>query len=341
MYSQTKARKPIQKKPNPTKSNLKMLGEKALKKHLKVLNLEYNTEEEKPLPSFPELRKAFRMQLMEHPDKGGNNEHFQNITQAFRVVMEHCLGHQSLVKPTPEMETKPEKALLEAFESENKVEVNETNVVVHLEMSMVDKWMASFDSYFTLKKKEPVRNGWLYKDLKWKVPHTNMEPDTLSVYIYDKVKTGPKFVVQGKYYLAFVTVVLPKISETLGKSPTEFKQISWAAEVEEEKLEEVMKRKNGDKHKENFVKPTETVVKPSEHVEKPVEKDTEYVKSMEEAFAETSNDNESNPNSLENQFKRLQIGLIAGFRVMESKLTISMEKQNEMESKVESQQSIH
>lgn len=342
-------RNQLLKIPNQTKPIIMMLRDREIKAHLKVLNIDC-TNQPHPLPSFTDLRQAFRMQLIKHPDKGGNTEHFQKITQAFRLVMEYCLEHTSLVKPTPDMESKPEKSLLEAFETENKVEINDTCVVVHVEQPMVDLWMESFNSYFTLK--EQVQAGWQYKDPEWKAPGTNMEPGTLSVIFFDKSKSGPKFMVQGQHYLAFVTLVLPKIAETLGKTPSETNQILLTLIVEdvEKKEEEKKGRKVTDVKKATetekiSVKPVKNVVEPAETVEKPEEtsvkstaNDTDIVNSMEEVFksVETTGDNESNPNSLENQLKRLQFGIIAGFRGIESKLTSSMEKQINMESKVES-----
>ena len=150
------------------------------------------SDQGKPLPSFTELRKAFRALIMQHTDKGGDTQHFQELTEAVREVMKYSLGNPELVKSTEDMD----KVLLKILETKTKIDFNTGNVVVHIEDDMVSKWIECFDDYFSLEKKETVQDGFQYRVDDWKAPMSNMEPGSVTVIFYSQSQAGPKFMVQ-------------------------------------------------------------------------------------------------------------------------------------------------
>ena len=251
---------------------------------------------------------------MQHPDKGGDTEHFQKLTQAVREVMKYSLEHPELVKSTEDMESMPDKVLLKIFETKTKIDFNSGNVVVHIEDDMVSKWTKSFDDYFSLEKKKKVQDGFQYRMDDWKAPMSNMEPGSVTVTFYSQSQAGPKFMVQGTHGLSFVTMVLPEIAESLGKPEAEEeKEDNNETDSAEKTAEEA---ESAETSKDSTI-PDET--------NKPDGTDK-----LDQTQTEVSN-----PNSDKDMFKRLQDNLITQLSTMNNTLTSSLEKQKQLETKVD------
>ena len=57
------------------------------------------------LPCFSKVRKAYRSLFKTHPDRGGDNANFQNVTMAARELFQYILDHPELVEKEPDDDT--------------------------------------------------------------------------------------------------------------------------------------------------------------------------------------------------------------------------------------------
>ena len=316
-----------------------MITMKTVKQHLTLLGIDFK-DHVTPLPCFSELRKAFRAHLMLHPDKGGDTDHFQKLTHAVREVMEYSVKYPDKVKSTPDLDSKPDKVLLEAFETKHLITFNQDCVVVSIEENMEDKWTRSFDEYFSIPKQE-AQDGFIYREPLWQAPGTNIEPGLVQVYMYPTSKAGPKFMVQGKLGLVFVNTTLSMISETLGKSVPEIKQIFKNGEEvkEEETLEEVEsleeeKTLEGD---ETVAEVTKATNEASSNSVTETHETTKSAKSSMPAETIESDDTteDSDANSMISRIDRMQKCFISSFSNLEAQLKTSLDNQRHLETKVE------
>ena len=165
------------------------------------------------LPTMAEYKKAYRIKLKNHPDKGGDTSVFQGITEAALAVFQFMTDHQ-------DKQTRPESdkdsALLRNFEQSNNVSYHKGNVVFDIDGAKAQLWIEC------LKKRvgPPVDladgSGVKMRIEQFKIPlvswKTKQEYGSLSVTVYPNPKTShPKIMVQGQAYLAFVTLVLPEV----------------------------------------------------------------------------------------------------------------------------------
>jgi len=212
-----------------------------IKDHLLTLGLEERR------PSFTEVRKAFRVKVLEHPDKGGSTAAFQEVTRAVREVLNWLSERPS----TATMEEEEgDRELLKVFESSSGVTYNETCVTFTLEEEKVEVWRSALREYFEGEETSEKEgdHGVQFKHPMWPLvgQEGEVRRDTLSVTLYHSCKV----LVQGKLYLHFVTQVLPRMALSLGKDKAQVKAILGGEEkekVEEKEEETPVEKEKGDK----------------------------------------------------------------------------------------------
>ena len=84
------------------------------------------------MPTMAEYKKAYREQLKNHPDKGGDTALFQGITEAALAIFKFITENQA--KQT-RSESGKDSALLRNFEQSNNVSYNKGNVVFDIDGS--------------------------------------------------------------------------------------------------------------------------------------------------------------------------------------------------------------
>ena len=198
----------------------------SLKKTLSKLNI--NSPPGQKLhkcPSMTRVRKAYKeMVLNHHPDKGGNNDVFQGITEAYRDIKEYMNANPDNVDEDDEDEMKDIKEKEDDIEYcrifKETVKIFPGNVTFKIKPDEANLWMKSFVTYFdnlNAAKKEDSAGGLKFSDLDWKVPGNEDSVGSLHVTIWTSSK-NPSVLVQGSHYLAFVALVLPRMAKTLGKN---------------------------------------------------------------------------------------------------------------------------
>ena len=193
------------KQSHPTEAKM---GLSEIKDFLKVLDLP-----EGKLPTVAEYKRAFRVKLLNHPDKGGDTAEFQKITEAARIVFKYITDHPDQQTRT---ETDYNKDLLRAFGVSNNVDYNVGSVVFNIEGSQADLWIQCLRK--TLGDPVALKNG-LGVQMKiddFKIPmvscHNKVNYGSVSVTVWPNPANGqPKISVQGKMYLAYVSFVLPGV----------------------------------------------------------------------------------------------------------------------------------
>ena len=198
-----------------------------IKDHLLTLGLEERR------PSFTEVRKAFRVKVLNHPDKGGSLPAFQEITQAVREV----LAFLSTYPTKADMEEeRGDTELLKVFESSSGVKYHDGSVTFCLEEGRVEEWRSTLQEYFkdAETKEKEGKHSVQFQHPMWPLLGLEGElvTDSLSVTLYPSC-SEPKVLVQGKLYLLFLTQVLPRMALSLGKDKSEIKAILGNEEEEE------------------------------------------------------------------------------------------------------------
>ena len=99
------------------------------------------------VPSFADLKKAFRDKLNLHPDRAGQDstETFQEISEAARIVFFFLTDNPGL---QPRKSTDECTKILKYFENTSKLSYNSGNVVFHIEDELFDRWMNAFEQKF-------------------------------------------------------------------------------------------------------------------------------------------------------------------------------------------------
>ena len=172
-------------------------------------------------PSPSEIKKAFRKLVMTHPDKGGNTQDFQAITEAYRGILEYITTYPENVEKDEDegkdtIENKEDAELLSMF-NESTVQKNAIgNITFRLKKEEAEQWMRNLDQYF--KDFDVVRQplvgeknpGFFYSDPDWKIPGKDDSAGTLKVSIWTTTKK-PCVMFQGHHYVSFVALALPRI----------------------------------------------------------------------------------------------------------------------------------
>ena len=297
------------------KVNIKTIMSAMMKKYLTILKIPHPEKNKglKPIPCHKVIRDAYKFQLQSHPDKGGSTENFQSITEAFRELLKYSLENPEKVQNTPDLEEQDDRKLLEKFETESKVKYNETSVTVFIEEKQAKEWIESLKTYFKEQSKD-VQNGVLFKDDTWRIPGSTLEPKSVSVTVYPTSGAGSKLLVQGSYYLQFVTHILPKIATTLGKPPPDIARI-----LSEEDVTEKEKVKTSEDPSKQSKEPTKDMA----------EKDI-ILEEGEEAAV-----NIVDPNSAGQAIQRIETSFINHFKLLDNRLKSSIDKQMKAETKID------
>ena len=206
---------------------------RGIKNHLLTLGLEERR------PSFTEVRKAFKLKVLEHPDKGGSLAAFQEVTMAVREVLAWLQEYPS----TAFMEEEEgDTELLKVFESSSVVSYHEGCVIFTLEEEKVEEWRNTLREYFEDEEtsEKEAEHSVQFKHPMWPVVGLEGEVvrNSLSVTLFPSC-AEPKVMVQGKLYLHFVTQTLPKLALSLGKSKSKIKAILGS----DEEVKDITKKK--------------------------------------------------------------------------------------------------
>ena len=204
-----------------------------IKHYLGVLDLPVTR-----LPTVAEYKRAYRDKLIHHPDKGGDEELFKEITEAAGLVFKFITENQS---HQSRADKDHNKGLLRAFEDSNNVNYNSGNVVFCIDSTKADLWIQC------LRKKVgdpvPLKNdtGFQMKVDDFKIPlvscRTGAGYGSLSVTVWPNSANGAKVCVQGNMYLAFVSFVLPAvIKDVESGKPTAIGDAMADIESEEEDM---------------------------------------------------------------------------------------------------------
>ena len=342
-----------------------------IKKYLKVLGIKRSFSfGSSKVPSHAAVRKAFRSHLMkEHPDKGGDNNTFQELSEAAREVFDYIEKNPEMVEEQVEADTDTTeeqdnlKELLRIFSTSSDLKYNDGSVVFNVEKEHVSKWMSEFKDYFDSKRKlNTTGESILFKNDSWVLPEKKGEEmiGTLTVTLWPNPNTNPKVMVQGKMYMAFVAMVLPTIAmSVLNQVPTlitdksEGKTVKASTDKESVKVKETatkgekILKQTGEKVKEN---PKDIIAKDVVGVnETPKEDETpkndnkveeEPVKEGEATKDDGLSKNkddiedlkaaENDPETVIQAMDRFQRAFIDKCGDIDNKMTISLEKQADM-----------
>ena len=185
------------------------------------------------LPTVSEYKKAYREELKNHPDKGGDTAIFQGITEASMAVWQFMATNQDR-QSRPE--TDKDTALLRKFEKSNNVSYNKGSVVFDIDGSKADILIECL-----IKRVGPPEilsdgSGVKMKVEQFKIPlvscKTKQKYGSLSVTVYPNPKTShPKVMLQGQAYLAFVTLVLPEVFKDLASPHLAIGGVSTAGNI--------------------------------------------------------------------------------------------------------------
>ena len=213
----------------------------SLKRSLIMLNIDVSNV--KKCPNYTVIRKAYRKLLKNHPDKGGSTKVFQTITQGFREVLDYMRKNPDNVEG-PEDEMEEDTKIRKIFEDSREVKYStinakgDGNVVFEIKDEDEGKmWLKSLDAYFNnlnvARVKQKSGEAEQYVDKSWEVPGKEGSAASLSVTVWT-TSQNPKVMVQGKHYMTFVDLVLPKIALSLGKEESLIKEIMEKRKVEED-----------------------------------------------------------------------------------------------------------
>ena len=174
------------------------------------------------LPTVSEYKKAYRENLKNHPDKGGDGDTaiFQGITEAAMAVWQFMATIQDRQsRPKTDKDT----ALFRKFEKSNNVSYNKGSVVFDIDGSKADILIDCLINRVGPPEILSDGSGVNMKVEQFKIPlvscKTKKMYGSLSVTVYPNPKTShPKVMLQGQAYLAFVTLVLPEVFKVMCKS---------------------------------------------------------------------------------------------------------------------------
>ena len=163
-------------------------------------------------PSRTTVRTAFKKLLVNHPDKGGQTAEFQNITEAYREIMEYISANPDNVEDDT-LEKDEDVEHHRMFTESKLVHYKDGSVTFNMTTEEAKKWMQSFDIYFEdikAAKSDTHHGGFKYTCIDWKVPGNEEAYGSLHLSIWPTSK-NPSVMVQGSHYLAFVALTLPRI----------------------------------------------------------------------------------------------------------------------------------
>ena len=310
----------------------------SLKRSLIKLNIDVSNV--KKCPNYSVIKKAYRKLLVNHPDKGGNTKVFQTITQGFREVLDYMIKNPDNVEG-PDEESDEDTKTRKLFEDSREVKYSdinskgEGNVIFAINQGEEEMWFKSLDAYFNNLNVARVPHksggGQQYVDKSWEVPGKEGSSGSLSVTVW-ATSQDPKVMVQGKHYMTFVALVLPKIALSLGKEETKIKEI-----MEEKRLEEDDNIKMTTEKEKDEIEPTKESVpeakeKPKQSQGKNVEKELLDNKEVSPKETPVSIPETGEINST---VERLQKGVEERLENMTKQLEISIKLQQIAETKIE------
>ena len=181
---------------------------KEIEVYLAVLALK--TDE---VPSFDELKEAYRTLLHLHPDKTGpgeeNNKVFQKITEAVRIVFQFLTDNPEL---QPKEGSAESKRMVKCFEQTNKVEFKDGSLTFLYEDDQYNDWLKAFEKRIGPASKLPTNNSFIFSNKSLDIPdHPNIGTVTASLYYRPKSDGKSKILLQGTAYLEFLHFVIPDI----------------------------------------------------------------------------------------------------------------------------------
>ena len=311
-----------------------MLVTPKIKNHLKLLKIKVHS---KKVPSFTSVRKVYKTLVRSHPDKGGDTSWFQEMTLAVRELLQFITEHPELVEEPEEAEDETTeedddiKDLLRVFSNSSELKYNKDSVTFNVEKGRTSEWMRKFEEYFSSESCENSKSDkglFFFKDSAWVLPGKEGQQVTGSLtvsYWPYPTTTIPRVCVQGTQYLAFLTIDLPKMAKSVQEVCGQIEQVKEPVKEQDNKAEHTQE-KNPAKEPVTEKTPAKEAVK-----EKTAVKEREPIKKSDspevqgEVAAETTNQ----------VIERLQIALVEKMSMMEAKLTISLEKQAEIKTTVD------
>ena len=165
------------------------------------------------VPSFDELKDAYRTLMHLHPDKTGpgeeNNKVFQKITEAVRIVFDFLTDNPELQPKEGSAET---KRMVKCFERTNKVEFKDGSLTFLYEDDQYNDWLKAFEKRIGPASKLPTPNSFIFNNKSLDIPdHPNIGTVTASLYYRPKKDGKSKILLQGTAYLEFLHFVIPDI----------------------------------------------------------------------------------------------------------------------------------
>ena len=177
-------------------------------------------------PTFSQVKEAFKEKLVEHPEQGGDTSKSQEIADATRVLLQFLVDNPREVDFTNSEEE--DKDLLKEFEKSAEVKYNKGSVAFKIEEDKINDWTKSFTEYFGFPGETKESDHILFNAKEWSLPLKEEEKveGAVTVHIYPGTLT---VLVQGKLYLSFTTLVLPRIANILGRLEAEARVVKDVA----------------------------------------------------------------------------------------------------------------
>ena len=161
------------------------------------------------VPNLTDFKKAYRSKLHLHPDKGGETDKFQEVSEAAIKVMEFITNNPELQS---NVDTEEFKDILRCFEKSNDVSYNSGGLVFHIVEKTRNVWMKALDKKIGSLKTLP--NGVQFKQDSWIMKGDQPQSFgsiSITIYTMDEKTRTSKVQLQGKSYLAYMTFVIPLV----------------------------------------------------------------------------------------------------------------------------------
>ena len=223
-----------------------------LEEYLEVLGLPSNR-----VPSLLNYKKAYRKLLVNHPDKGGETLTFQKQTEAARNVFEYMTEHPEEVPGTEKHE---EKEHLKMFEAKNNIKYNKESVVFDIKKDETQAWIETMENVLKTRgtkteAKAQTSAQVVIRCEAWSIPWVSSQTKTsygsITITVYPEPKHGqPRVMVQGRFYMAFVTLMLPSLAKSLHKQQDP--QPALEDQIEKEAAEEEKQTEKASEEEESL-----------------------------------------------------------------------------------------
>ena len=332
-----------------------------IRKFLKVLGMKTSFISGVPkVPSYAEVRKTFRGHLLkEHPDKGGKNASFQELSEAARELVDYIKDNPDMVEEedVSDTDTLEEKdnleELLRLFTTSSDLKYNKECVVFNVEKEEVSEWMEKLQEYFGNKRDLKTKSkSLMFKNEAWVLQKKEGEEETGSVAVtFYPDLPNPKIMVQGTMHMAFVNRMLPTLAMSAKKKVPLAITDKTKDEIVKESSDKVKETaiKGGGNDGQNGTQNSKDITAKDVVSAEETPNDGEQAKNnnkvMEESMKESqaaaqsgnSKDDinnieafEKDPASIRETLERFQMAFIKKCGDIDDKLTISLEKQADM-----------